>query len=128
MAVVTIFVTNMDRAVRFYTEVLGMKLLYQFGGHWATLKTEDGMTVGLHPASKESPAGKKGSITIGFEVPDTIQKAVASMKEKGVKFSGPIIDDKEVKLAYFEDPDGNEMYFVEVQKQWNSHDKTKGAS
>lgn len=127
MAVVTIFVSNMDRAVRFYTDVLGMKLVYRFGDDWATLKTTDGMTVGLHPASKESPAGRKGSITIGFEVSEPIQKAVAAMKEKGVKFVGPIVDDKEVKAAYFEDPEGNEMYFVEVQQQWKDYDKTKAA-
>ncbi|MGH9774844.1 MAG: VOC family protein [Candidatus Acidiferrales bacterium] len=120
MAVVTIIVTNMDRAVRFYTEILGMKLTHRFGDHWATLKTDDGMTVGLHPASKDSPAGRSGSITIGFEVSEAIEKAVASMMDKGVKFVGPIADDKEVKAAYFEDLDGNQMYVVEVQKQWQS--------
>ncbi len=127
MAVVTIFVSNMDRAVRFYTGVLGMKLAYRFGDEWATLKTEDGMTVGLHPASKESPAGRKGSITIGFEVSESIEKAVAAMKQKGVKFVGSIVDDKQIKAAHFQDPDGNEMYFVEVQQQWKDSDKTKAA-
>ena len=32
-----------------------------------------------------------------------------------MKFVGPIVDDKEIKAAHFEDPDGNEMYFVEVK-------------
>jgi predicted enzyme related to lactoylglutathione lyase len=128
MAVVTIFVSNMDRAVRFYTEVLGMKVEYRFGDHWASLKTDDGMTVGLHPASKESPAGRKGSITIGFEVSESIERAVTAMKEKGVKFVGPIVDDKEIKAAHFEDPDGNEMYIVEAQRQWKQYDKTKAAT
>jgi predicted enzyme related to lactoylglutathione lyase len=95
-----------------------MKLEYRFADHWASLKTDDGMTVGLHPASKESPAGRKGSITIGFEVTESIERAVAAMKEKGVKFVGPIVDDKEIKAAHFEDPDGNEMYIVETQQQW----------
>ena len=128
MAVVTIFVSNMDRAVRFYTEVLGMKVEYRFSDHWASLKTDDGMTVGLHPASKESPAGRKGSITIGFEVSESIERAVTAMKEKGVKFVGPIVDDKEIKAAHFEDPDGNEMYIVETQQQWRQQDKTKAAT
>jgi len=128
MAVVTIFVSNMDRAVRFYTEVLGMRVEYRFGDQWASLKTDDGMTVGLHPASKESPAGRKGSITIGFEVSESIESAVAAMKEKGVKFVGPIVDDKEIRAAHFEDPDGNEMYIVEAQEQWKQDDKTKAAT
>jgi len=128
MAVVTIFVSNMDRAVRFYTEVLGMKVEYRFGDQWASLKTDDGMTVGLHPASKESPAGRKGSITIGFEVSESIERAVTAMKEKGVKFVGPIVDDKEIKAAHFEDPDGNEMYIVEAQQEWKQYNKTKAAT
>jgi predicted enzyme related to lactoylglutathione lyase len=128
MAVVTIFVSNMDRAVRFYTEVLGMKIEYRFGDQWASLKTDDGMTVGLHPASKESPAGRKGSITIGFEVSESIERAVTAMKEKGVKFVGPIVDDKEIKAAHFEDPDGNEMYIVEAQQEWKQYNKSQAAT
>lgn len=128
MTVVTIFVSNMDRAVRFYTEVLGMKVEYRFGNDWASLKTVDGVTVGLHPASKESPAGRKGSITIGFEVSESIEKTVAGMRDKGVTFVGPIVDDKEIKAAHFEDPDGNEMYVVEAQQEWKDFDKTKAAT
>jgi predicted enzyme related to lactoylglutathione lyase len=102
-----------------------LKLVYRFGDDWASLKADDGMNVGLHPASKESPAGRKGSITIGFEVSESIRKTVATMKGKGVKFITPIVDDLEIKAAHFEDPDGNEMYVVEAQQQWGDYDKTK---
>lgn len=128
MTVVTVFVSNMDRAVQFYTEVLGMKVEYRFGNDWTSLKTDDGVTVGLHPASKESPAGRKGSITIGFEVSESIEKAVNSMKAKGVRFVSPIVDDKEIKAAHFEDPDGNEMYVVEAQQEWKDNGNTRAAT
>jgi len=59
---VTVYVSNMDRAVRFYTEVLGLKLAYRFGDHWASVEVGRGLTIGLHPASAENPAGRKGSI------------------------------------------------------------------
>jgi predicted lactoylglutathione lyase len=78
------------------------------------------MKVGLHPASDQSPAGRKGSITIGFEVTESIRKVVAALEAKGVKVVGPVVGDKQIKAAHFEDPDGNEMYFVEIQKEWKS--------
>jgi len=31
----------------------------------------------------------------------------------GVRFQGPVLDDKEVMLAFFADPDGTPMYLVE---------------
>src|SRR5215469_833122 len=49
---VTVFVTNMDRAVRFYTETLGLKLAYRFGDHWASVEAGRGLTIGLHPSSE----------------------------------------------------------------------------
>ena len=66
MAVVTIFVSNMDRAVQFYTGILGMKSMYRFGDEWTTLKTDDGLTVGLHPASKRLARRDTGFNHDGF--------------------------------------------------------------
>jgi len=47
---VTVIVSNMDASVRFYTEVLGLKLQYRFGDHWASVEAGKGLTIGLHPA------------------------------------------------------------------------------
>jgi hypothetical protein len=40
----------------------------------------------------------------------------------------PIVDDKEIKAAHFEDPDGNEMYIVEAQQQRKDFYKPSVAS
>ena len=37
---VTIYVTDMDRSVRFYQDALGLKLAYRFGDHWASIAHE----------------------------------------------------------------------------------------
>jgi len=37
-ALPTIFVSNMDAAVRFYTESLGLKLAERYGDHWASIE------------------------------------------------------------------------------------------
>ena len=55
---VTVYVSNMDKAVRFYSETLGLKLAYRFGDHWASVEAGKGLTIGLHPASAQSPAGR----------------------------------------------------------------------
>ena len=42
---VTVYVANMDASVHFYTEVLGLKLVYRFGDNWAHrfVEPENGM-------------------------------------------------------------------------------------
>ena len=114
--VITIFVADMDRAVKFYTEILGCQLQQRYGNHWAELKSDDGATIGLHPASTQNPAGIKGSIQLGLEAKGSIHKQVEEMKSQGVKFVGPIIDDQQVLIANFEDPDGNPLYLAALKQ------------
>jgi catechol 2,3-dioxygenase-like lactoylglutathione lyase family enzyme len=56
----TIFVSDMDRSVNFYTKTLGLKLAQRFGNHWASVEAGR-LTIGLHPASNANPAGRNGS-------------------------------------------------------------------
>ena len=44
----TVYVSNMDAAVRFYTDNLGLKLTNRVGNHWATIETGHGRPEGLH--------------------------------------------------------------------------------
>ena len=91
---VTIGVANMDRAVRFYTETLGLKLAYRFGDHWASVELGKGLTIGLHPASGETLAGAKGSMAIGLELSGSIEDAIKALQTKGVEFQGPVNEGK----------------------------------
>ena len=110
----TVFVSNMDNAVRFYTEVLGLRLTNRFGDHWATVDAGKGLTIGLHPASPKFPApGTRGSMVLAFEIGTTIEQAVARLTEKGVKVGG-IIRDAPGNFVDLEDPDGNPIYLWEV--------------
>jgi catechol 2,3-dioxygenase-like lactoylglutathione lyase family enzyme len=113
---VTVMISNMDASVRFYTEVLGLKLANRYGDHWATVDGGQGLIIGLHPASPKHPApGSKGGLLIGLEIDEPIQGAVAHLKAKGVRFSGPIVNDAGAgSFAYFEDPDGNSLYLWET--------------
>ena len=112
----TIFVSNMDRSVDFYTKVLGLKLAQRFGDHWASIEAGQ-LAIGLHPASAENPAGRNGSMIIGLEVAGSIEDVAAGMKQQGVQFRGTISQGDVGKTAYFEDPDGNLLYMIQLH-QW----------
>src|SRR3954471_2835522 len=112
---ITIYVSDMDRAVSFYTEALGLKLAYRFGDHWASVELGKGLTIGLHPASEGNPAGRKGSMAIGLELTGSIEDAMKKLETKGVKFHGIVNEGKAGKFAHFEDPDGNSLYLAELQ-------------
>lgn len=113
----TVFVSNMDRAVQFYTEVLGLKLTNRFGNHWATVEAGKGLTIGLHPASSKYPApGTKGAMMLGMEIDESIETVVARLAGRGARMDGSIVTDESGRFAHLEDPDGNEIYLWEVNR------------
>jgi len=111
---VTVMVSDMKRAVEFYTKTLGLELKAHYGDHYAEVKAQ-GLTIALHPVSAKGPkAGNSESLSIGLGV-DSLEKTMAELKAKGVKFSD-VTDDTQVKLAFFGDPDGNPLYLA--QSKW----------
>ena len=111
---ITVYVSNMDAAVQFYSQVLGLKLAYRFGDHWASVEAGKGLTIGLHPASGEMPAGRKGSMAIGLELSMPIEQAIKTLEGRGVKFGKLVNEGKAGKFVGFEDPDGNQLYLAEL--------------
>jgi catechol 2,3-dioxygenase-like lactoylglutathione lyase family enzyme len=116
-AMPTLFVSDMDKAVRFYTTTLGFKLKERYGDHWASIDCGDGVTLGLHPASATDPSSRAGTTAIGFRATGTIHEAVDELKAGGVALRGDVLDDKEVRLVNFTDPDGHPLYVTEVRSK-----------
>lgn len=79
------------------------------------------LTIGLHPASEQSPAGRKGSITIGFNLDEPIDQAVERLKKQGVKFTKDIFQEGASRVAHCTDPDGNEFYIIELRAEWQQY-------
>ncbi len=95
------FVADMDRAVRFYRDVLGLALKFQSPG-WSEFETGDTI-LALHPASQKNLAG---AVELGFNVPD-LDKFHQEMTAKGVQFSmSPTKQDFGGLLAQFVDSEG----------------------
>jgi predicted enzyme related to lactoylglutathione lyase len=95
------FVADMDRAVKFYRDVIGLPLKFQSPG-WSEFATgETGLA--LHPASESEPAG---TVELGFDA-DDLPKFHQEMSAKGVKFSMPPTKQEYGRmLAQFVDSDG----------------------
>lgn len=120
---VNVYVSDLDRAVKFYTQTLGLKLAYQAGKEYAMIDAGQGLALGLHPAGPQSPRpGTSGSISLGLSVSQPLDQVVATLTQRGVKFRGPIKDDPPVRLAFFADPDNNDLFLCEVQRTgWSRH-------
>lgn len=122
---VTIYVTNMDRSVHFYSDVLGLKLAYRFGDHWASVEVGKGLTIGLHPVTERQSSGSgKAGMSIGLELTGSIESAVKSLEAKGVHFQGIVNEGKAGKFAHFEDPDGNSLYLAQLE--WSHVNQGEG--
>lgn len=111
-----IYVSDLDRAVAFYRDTLGLEVTWHQPGKWAGIATAGGGSLGLHPSGPNSPKpGQSGSISVGFLVDEPIDKAVQTLQSRGVQFRGPVMDDTAVRLAFFGDPDGNDLYLCEMK-------------
>jgi len=101
-----ITVTDVERAIAFYRDTLGMKLLFQVPnmGFFAC----DGVRLML--SGSEQP-GEQYSSIIYFKVPD-IQAAATALGQRGVRFEREPhllarLSDHELWMAFFRDPDRN---------------------
>jgi lactoylglutathione lyase len=95
------FVADMDRAVKFYRDTLGLPLKFESPG-WSEFATGE-TRLALHPASGKNPAG---AVELGFTVVD-VEKFHSEMIAKGVRFSmPPTKQDFGGVLAQFVDSEG----------------------
>jgi predicted enzyme related to lactoylglutathione lyase len=119
---VPIVVSDQDRALRFYTEVLGLEKRadYQLPGNprWLTIgpKGQDLeliLVVGEHAPSHPKPGTDHGGNHTVFKT-DDCRNDVERLKARGVKFKGPAPTEANFGLAaYFTDPDGNHLTLLQ---------------
>ena len=113
---VGIRVTDLERSIDFYTNILGMKVsgrskIEQTKGETVGLQTEkDGFTLELNYYEKDSPYNTKyvvgeGLDHLAFKV-DDLDKALEEAKKAGHRTILQMKADGG-RWAYIEDPDGN---------------------
>lgn len=101
---VTLAVSDLDAAIRFYTEVLGLRVGIRLGAEWAAIDAGSGLIIGLEPAARRRSGG-----TVALWTSEPLESAIELLASRGVRFDGPAMVQDMVQLAYFRDPDGNQL-------------------
>jgi catechol 2,3-dioxygenase-like lactoylglutathione lyase family enzyme len=113
----TIYVSDMERAVRFYTETLGLKLMYRGGPGYTAIDGGKGLEIGLHTTHPGGPQpGPGGPIQVGLYVDEPIGQVVATLRERGAQVGDPFAGGGPITLATLADPDGNPLYLCEMKR------------
>jgi catechol 2,3-dioxygenase-like lactoylglutathione lyase family enzyme len=96
------YVGDMDRAVAFHRDVLGLELKFQ-SPFWSEFATGD-TTLALHAASEEHAPG---SVQLGFGA-DNLAEFYGHRDELGLNFTQPPTEMHGVHIARMRDVDGAE--------------------
>lgn len=104
---VNVMVSDMDKAVNFYHNTLGLELVNRYGDHYAEIQAPD-LLIGLHPSSPKTIHGNNLSIGLGVT---NFDATIEDLKSRGVEFT--IEQDGWIRLAHFNDPDNNQLFLAE---------------
>jgi predicted enzyme related to lactoylglutathione lyase len=97
------FVADMDAAVAFYRDVVGLQLKFQ-SPEWTEFGAGE-TSLALHPASDDHPAG---SCQIGLRAPD-VDAFYQKTSGSGVRYTQPPVQQRWAKIARFIDCEGAEV-------------------
>ncbi|HEU5066162.1 MAG TPA: VOC family protein [Gaiellaceae bacterium] len=109
--VISIGVSDLDRAIEWYKDALGLELVYKLDQYgWCEMSTATKhVTIGLG----QNEDLKTGGATPTFGVLD-IDAARKHLESKDVRFDGDTYEiEGMVKLATFYDPDGNSFMLAQ---------------
>lgn len=110
----TLYVSNMDAAVRFYTQSLGLRLRMRAANHWAEVDAGKGFVIGLHPERPGRTPGSSGAVQIGVLVTARLEEVLATLSSRGVDVVGGVTDaGPGMRFATIRDMDDNELYLWE---------------
>ena len=114
---ITLNVKSMEESLKFYNELLGIKIFSRFspnsGVDIAMIGENDKPKIELiYDKGNNSKIESRG-ISIGFEV-KSLDETMKYIKSKGIIIKrGPISPSPKVKFFFIEDPNGVEVQIVE---------------
>jgi len=98
------YVTDMDTSIAFYRDTLGLPLVAQ---DYVARFDLDGVVIELVPLPPGSVVPGSGNARLCFSVAN-LEETLEKMHARGVA-TGKIKEKKDGRMAFFRDPDGNEL-------------------
>lgn len=115
MGLAWITVSDFNEAVKFYTEVVGLKLMEkneEWG--WAELQGETGACLGIAKACEKSGSKAGQNAVVTFTVED-LDQSKSEMEKKGAVCVGDVCEvPGHVKMQMIRDSDGNQFQIVQI--------------
>jgi predicted enzyme related to lactoylglutathione lyase len=99
---------DLDQAVRFYGEILGMRRsVYNAERNYAEFEPGD-VTFSVYVPEKMGMEHHSNANPYALHVED-VAAARAELESRGVEFQGDTLDTGVCHMAFFQDPDGNPL-------------------
>lgn len=125
-----LMVADLDRATAFYRDVIGMRVVLQYGAQAVFLSFDDyhhhlGLNTFESKGGTPPPKGHTGLYHVAFVFPDraTLGQAIDRIQNAGYALSGAA-DHGVSEAVYLNDPDGNglELYRDRPPSEWHLND------
>jgi predicted enzyme related to lactoylglutathione lyase len=103
---ITVSTKDLDAAMEFYGEVLGLPFAKRWGQMPGAEFETGNLTIALMQSEAFGVEFRPNNHPIALRV-DDVQAARTELESRGVEFKGDILDSGVCHQAFFEDPDGN---------------------
>jgi catechol 2,3-dioxygenase-like lactoylglutathione lyase family enzyme len=104
---ISVPVTNLERSTAWYRETLGLEQIGE--GAWPEFQLGENVSLYLlDPTNIGQEFQGPHTSSIALRVPD-VEEARRELEGRGVEFRGETFDTGVCHMAFFSDPDGNEL-------------------
>jgi catechol 2,3-dioxygenase-like lactoylglutathione lyase family enzyme len=106
---ITVPVTDVQRSKQFYGETLGLPCVNEGSGQWPEFQLGENISVYLmDPTNIGREFTGPHTAHIALRVAN-VAEARTELESRGITFEGEILDTGVCHMAFFNDPDGNQL-------------------